>query len=111
MVQLSFESLPKIVMELKAQVDILTMSIESAKSAKKENDLLSTEEAAKFLNLSKSTLYNKVNKRELPVMKQGKRLYFSRVELTNYIKSGKVLSNREIEEQTNNFLSNPKRSA
>ncbi|WP_298288101.1 helix-turn-helix domain-containing protein [uncultured Lutibacter sp.] len=111
MTKLSFESLPQVVQELKAQIDILTISIESAKTAEKKNDLLNIEEAAKFLNLSKSTLYNKVNKREIPHMKQGKRLYFSRMELISYIKSGKVLSDREIEEQTDNFLSNSKRSA
>ena len=85
------------------------MLLESAKPAEKKKDLLNIQEAAEFLNLSKSTLYNKVNKRELPVMKKGKRLYFSRAELTDYIKSGKVLSDREIEEQTNNFLSNSKK--
>jgi excisionase family DNA binding protein len=102
----SFDSLPQVVQELNSKIDNITMLLESAKPAEKKNDLLNIQEAANFLNLSKSTLYNKVNKRELPVMKQGKRLYFSKTELVDYIKSGKILSEKEIEDQTDNFLSN-----
>lgn len=107
----SFDSLPQVVQELNTKIDNITMLLESANPAEKKKDLLNIQEAAEFLNLSKSTLYNKVNKRELPVMKQGNRLYFSRMELTGYIKSGKVLSDREIEDQANNYLSNYKKIA
>lgn len=106
---ITFDSLPQVVHDLNSKIDNISMLLQSAKPADKKNDLLNIQEAAKFLNLSKSTLYNKVNKRELPVMKKGKRLYFSKVELLSYIKSGKILSDREIEEQTNNFLSNSKK--
>jgi len=105
----SFDSLPQAVEALNAKVDNLTMLLQSKKPTEKVNDLLNIQEAAIFLNLSKATLYCKVNKRELPYMKQGKRLYFSREELTNYIKSGKVLSDKEIEENADNFLSNSKK--
>jgi excisionase family DNA binding protein len=52
------------------------------------DNILSIEQAANFLNLSKLTLYGKVSRRELPVSKRGKRLYFLRSELEQYIKSG-----------------------
>lgn len=111
MINVSFDSLPEAVQELNAKMDIIMMSLQSAKPDDQQSDLLVIKDAAKFLNLSVPTLYGKVRRREIPHMKQGKRLYFSRKELTDYIKSGKVLSDREIEEQTNNFLSNSKRSA
>lgn len=103
---LSFDSLPQVVQELNAKIDNLTMLFQSAKPDVKQSDLLTTKDAAKFLNLSVPTLYSKVNRREIPHMKQGKRLYFSRIELTDYIKSGKVLSDKEVEENADNFLSN-----
>lgn len=102
---ISFDSLPQAVEELNAKMDSIMMFIQSAKPDVKQSDLLTIQEAASFLNLSKHTLYNKVNKNELPYMKKGKRLYFSRSELMNYIKSGKIDSIQEIQEQTNNFLS------
>lgn len=53
------------------------------------SDLLSIRQASEFLNLSVPTLYTKVSRREIPVNKRGKRLYFSRDELSIWIKSGK----------------------
>jgi len=55
-----------------------------------KDELLNIEEASKLLNLSISTIYSKVCKREIPVNKQGKRIYFYRRELMKWIKSGRV---------------------
>jgi len=57
---------------------------------------LSIQQAAEFLSLSVPTLYSKVSKGELPVMKRSKRLYFSRTELMEYIKEGRKKSNAEL---------------
>lgn len=71
--------------------------------------LLTIQEAAEFLNLSVPTMYSKVSKNELPVMKRSKRLYFSRTELMNYIKEGRKKSNAEIEAEAEAYLSNNKK--
>lgn len=105
MMTVNFESLPQAVQELNAKIDNIMLLLQSVKPEVKQSDLLTIQEAATFLDLSKHTLYNKVNKIEIPYMKKGKRLYFSRSELMDYIKSGKIHSIQEIQEQTNNFLS------
>ena len=61
--------------------------------------LLTVLEAAEFLSLTVPTIYSKVSKGELPVMKRSKRLYFSRTELLEYIKDGRKKSNAEIEQE------------
>jgi excisionase family DNA binding protein len=104
MMTVNFESLPQAVQELNAKMDSIMMFLQSAKPDVTQSDLLTIQEAASFLNLSKHTLYNKVNKNELPYMKKGKRLYFSRVELMAYLKSGKISSIQEIHGDLNNFL-------
>ena len=71
--------------------------------------LLTVQEAAQFLNLTVPTIYSKVSKRELPVMKRGKRLYFSSVELMEYLKEGRKKSNAEIEQEAEAYLSNNKK--
>ena len=71
--------------------------------------LLSIQQAAEFLSLSVPTLYSKVSKGELPVMKRGKRLYFSRTELMEYIKEGRKKSNAEIEQEAKAYLLNNKK--
>ncbi len=51
--------------------------------------LLTIQQAAEFLSLAVPTIYSKVSKGELPFMKRGKRLYFSRTELMEYVKAGR----------------------
>lgn len=55
-----------------------------------KNELLNVEQASKLLNLSVATIYSKVCRKEIPVNKKGKRIYFYRHELTEWIKSGRV---------------------
>ncbi|SHG51166.1 transcriptional regulator, AlpA family [Flavobacterium sp. CF108] len=71
----------------------------------KENkdDLLNIEQASKLLNLSVSTIYSKVCKKEIPVNKQGKRIYFYRHELIKWIKSGRVKTYSEMKYDIKNF--------
>jgi excisionase family DNA binding protein len=51
--------------------------------------LLSIEEAAAFLNLSKPTLYGYVHRKQIPFLKKSKRLYFVESELLEWIKSSR----------------------
>lgn len=67
--------------------------------------LLTIDEVAGILHLSKPTVYSKVSKNELPgVCKQGKRLYFERDVIVNWIKSGRKLSNAEIEAEAESYV-------
>lgn len=71
--------------------------------------LLNIQEAADFLSLTVPTVYCKVSKGELPVMKRSKRLYFSRIELLDYLKDGRKKSNAEIEQEAKTYLLNNKK--
>ena len=50
--------------------------------------LLTIKQAAEFLSLTVPTLYGLVQRAAIPVSKRGKRLYFSKQELTEWIKAG-----------------------
>lgn len=67
-------------------------------------ELLSIDEAADLLGLSKPTIYSKCSRGELPYMKRSKRLYFSRTELIEYIKAGRVKTNEERQDEVRNHL-------
>ena len=62
-----------------------------------KEEILNIQEASKLLDLSVSTIYSKVCKKEIPVNKQGKRIYFYRHELMKWIKSGRVKTYLEIQ--------------
>lgn len=82
---------------------------QKVESTNQPEQLLTVQEAAQFLNLSVPTIYSKVSKGELPVMKRSKRLYFSSTELMDYLKQGRKKSNAEIEQEAKVYLSNNKK--
>lgn len=51
-------------------------------------DLMSIDQAASFLHIAPRTLYNKINKRKIPFIKNGRKVLFSRKELTSWLLNG-----------------------
>ncbi len=86
--------------------NILQAVKKNSVTAEQPEQLLTIQEAAQFLNLTVPTIYSKVSKGELPVMKRSKRLYFSSTELMEYLKEGRKKSNAEIEQEAEAYLSN-----
>lgn len=76
-----------------------------------QNELLTIQEAAELLHLTVPTIYTKTSKGELPgVCKQGKRLYFDKQVLTDWIRSGRKKTNAEVLEDAESYLSSKKKS-
>lgn len=73
------------------------------------DDLLTIEQAAAFLHLSKPTIYSKCSRNELPYMKRGKRLYFLKDQLLAYVKAGHHATAHELTENANQYLVKRKR--
>lgn len=65
--------------------------------------------AIKITGKAKPTIYSLVHSRKIPHLKQGKKLYFSRRELTDWLKSGKRKTQPEIALEAENFSSNNSR--
>ena len=111
MEQLTFNELPKAVSQL---FDKLT-SIEKLLLSQGNHlqpvtdQLLTIKQAAELITLSVPTLYGLVSRKEIPVSKRGKRLYFSKFELTDWIKAGRKLTVSEIESQASAYMVNQKR--
>jgi len=77
------------------------LEIKQAKqeTGEKEKNFLTVEEASSLLGLVPVTIYSKVAKGEIQAYKRGKRLYFSREALLNYIREEQkpVLTKKEKE--------------
>lgn len=102
---ITFEQLPQAVKTLIEEVSELKKIVsEKSTTTEQTEKLLTVEEAAKFLNLTKTSIYIKVSKGELPVMKRGKRLYFSDIELLEYLKNGHKKTNSEIDAEAETYL-------
>lgn len=69
--------------------------------------LLTFDELAELLHISKTTAYSNYSKGLIPGgCKQGKRVLFDKQIILSWIKSGRKLSNAEIEQQAETYLTN-----
>ncbi|HYG53112.1 MAG TPA: helix-turn-helix domain-containing protein [Flavobacteriales bacterium] len=64
---------------------------------KPSSEPMDIQEAAKFLKLEVNTIYEKTSKRLIPHSKKGNKLYFDKQELTEWVKSGKIRTQDEIQ--------------
>ncbi len=105
--ELTFDQLPKAVTMLTKEVSELKQLLLN-KSEQQPPDqpeqLLTIQGAAKFLSLSVPTMYGKTHLHTVPFMKRGKRLYFSKAELLEYIKQGRKLTNDELKDQAYKYI-------
>lgn len=59
--------------------------------------------AAELTGLAKPTIYGLVSARQIPHSKRGKRLYFSRRELLEWLQAGKRKTQAEVKAEAANF--------
>ena len=103
----TFDQLPQSVAMLRKEVSELKQLLlqkTDQQSTNPPEQFLTVREAADFLNLSVPTIYSKVSKGELPVMKRGKKLHFSNSELMQYLKEGRKRTLSEMESEAENYL-------
>ena len=94
----TFDQIPVMMNKIHDKLEYLEKLIVRISNVEEnKEEVLNIQEASKLLDLSVSTIYSKVCKREIPVNKQGKRIYFYRHELMKWIKSGRVKTYLEIQ--------------
>jgi len=62
------------------------------------------EGAAEHLQLDEQTIYRLVRQKKIPFAKQGRKLYFFKSELNDWIKSGKAKSSQQVDEEAEAML-------
>ncbi len=67
-------------------------------------EVLNLNQAAEYVSLSKSAIYKKTSERNIPHFKQGKKLYFKRSELDDWLTTLKISTNAEIEKQADEYI-------
>jgi excisionase family DNA binding protein len=110
MENLTLETLPKAFSNLTNEVgEIKRILLEKSNPPQPEPDqLLTVQQAAELLNLSVPTLYGYSQRAEIPVCKKGKRLYFSKQTLFEWIKEGKKKTLAETSSEAEQYLKTKK---
>jgi len=104
--QVTFEQLPQAVSQLQDKLDnIERLLLSRSEVPQPDADKLFTiKETAEFLHLTVPTIYGLVQRAEIPVCKRGKRLYFSKHEVTDWIMTGRKKTVSEIDEKVDTYL-------
>lgn len=67
-------------------------------------EVLTSDEAAKYMGISKSYLYKLTMKQQIPHFKpMGKMCYFNRLELEQWLQSNRVATEMEINQKAQSF--------
>lgn len=67
-------------------------------------EVLTSEEAARYMGISKSYLYKLTMRQQIPHYKpMGKMCYFNRAELETWLQNNRVATSEEINERANNY--------
>lgn len=69
-----------------------------------DETFMTIEETAQLINLAKSSVYGLVHQKKIPFNKVGKKLYFSKPEILQWINSGKQNTKSDIEAKADEYL-------
>lgn len=100
--------------QLESRIDFrFQQSLEKILSKQKpdnsvEKDHISFKEGCDFLGIAYPTGYAKVSKREIPHIKKGKFIYFSKKQLTEWLYSGRKKTLVELEAEAAGLVSKRK---
>jgi excisionase family DNA binding protein len=68
-----------------------------------ENKILTLKKLCEYVDMSPSAIYKRTSERSIPHYKLGKKVYFKKEEIEEWITTNKVKTRREIENSAMNF--------
>lgn len=106
---ISFDQLPTAIYELGRKVDDLAVWLKAAASQQHPapDRWFSIEELSEYLpgKPAVTTLYGRVQRREIPFVRNGKRLVFRQSDIDSWLQSGRVKTASELSELADQHLS------
>lgn len=108
----TFDQLPEAVSRIHEKLDnIEQILLQQQGQTLEQDEIMPVTKAAIFLDMAVPTVYSKVCRKEIPVNKRGKRLYFYRSELMEWIKSGRKKTADEIRQDALQHLATGSKKA
>jgi excisionase family DNA binding protein len=95
---ITFEQLPAAISLLLREVNSIKLALQQ--TPQESDQLLNVAQAAEFLSLAKPTIYAMTSKGELTNLKRGKKVYFQKSDLMEYLKAGKRKSYKILSAET-----------
>lgn len=103
----TFDQLPYVVAQLTNELqELKNLLLQKVNSSSEIETPININDVSKLTELSLPTLYGYVQRNEIPFYKKGNRLKFFKSEIIDWIKTGKQKTLKEVEADTDEFLSN-----
>lgn len=94
------------VQALEAKID----TIANAMNANCEDEIMTIQQAAKFVCMSTHTIYQLTSRKEIPHYRKGRRLFFKKQELADWLTGKKIDSKDEIRQRAATYLATRRHS-
>lgn len=106
----TFDQLPNVVAHLTNEVkELKALLLKKASTQFEIETPININDVSKLTELSKPTLYSYVQRNEIPYYKKGNRLKFFKSEIIDWIRTGKQKTVKELEVETDMYLSKRKK--
>ncbi|UTX47169.1 helix-turn-helix domain-containing protein [Chryseobacterium sp. MA9] len=103
--QIQHNIFEELVENIKITVQEELEKIKESLSYSKDEELFYTlEQTAKILGIGKQALYGMNSRNEIPYCKRGKKCFYLKVDILNYIQEGRIKSKSEIEKEAQQAL-------
>ncbi|GAL65851.1 helix-turn-helix domain-containing protein [Jejuia pallidilutea] len=98
----------EIINERLDRIEKLLQNIYATKDAKAKGviipEIMNVKEVANYLSITPSAIYKLTSTKEIPHSKRGKRLYFQKAEINDWIVKHKQYTNDDIERMASDYL-------
>jgi len=98
----------EIIIERLDKIEIILFEILKKASSESQSsnseEFMTVEQLSDYLTLARQTIYGLCSGRELPYLKRGKRLYFNKNDIDNWLKSSKRKAKFELQEEAAEFV-------
>ncbi len=102
-----FEIIEKRLDNIESILTEINKKLETKAITKKQEDkLLTIEEVTSYLSLAKSSIYGKVQRRAIPCIKSGKRLYFKKSEIDEWLNKRRRKTSDELRIEAEEYCKN-----
>ncbi|MHB9055778.1 MAG: helix-turn-helix domain-containing protein [Paludibacteraceae bacterium] len=82
----------------------LNESANQPKTDESEDEIMTVDQLSVYLTIAKATIYGKCSAREIPYFKVGKRVYFKKSVINEWLSQGRIHTMDEIKQQAEDYL-------
>lgn len=103
--ELTFEQLPKAVVTIIESLERIENLLSSKSKVGLVSDrLMTVKDAAEYLSITSSAIYKLTHTNKIPFNKKGKRVYFLKSDILEWVKSGKIKTSDEIAVEAEKYI-------